>query len=618
MFGDSVSLAQKRQSEPKKEKFAEGLFVVNTNRFTALHDEIIRGTGFQEGKFRVKQFYDEKKPTNKEFADFLKHEYGIGGHSGDGEIYFVDHNSKGMFFTHENGEKFKFTWTEVAEMTASIIEKGEYITQADIDLRIQNVRFEQNEGLIADYYDDTSVQRKEQARKILREYGFFLDNKEVPNPLLDTEPDISIDTIQIGDKFKNMHTGEILEIIALTGALTYINDDCTVTKQSGNFAITQNIPFKKLLDDNIYEYIGRDEIVAENPDKLPKTSEIEKPVVDDLLNALHSNFENIPSEKTLDFFGNNNPISYQKRTDILIHELENSEISVTDAINVMSLIGFQFGDDISYKNPDISAENSDKIVFEMVGGGKLEFKDDKMETLAEIEMSSGKISYFSDDLSAKDKEHIAEKSEQFKPKEKQSEKSENFTITDDTLGNGGAKSKFRANIEAIKTLKTLEKEHRPATDSEKETLSKYVGWGGIPQAFDSENKAWNSEFSELKELLTDKEYSSARASTLDAFFTSPTVIDGIYQALENFGFEGGNVLEPSCGVGNFFGKMPDKMRENSKLYGVEIDSISGRIAQKLYPDADISIQGFEKNNFQNGGFDVAVGNVPFGKLSFKE
>lgn len=124
MFGDSVSLAQKRQSEPKKEKFAEGLFVGNTNRFTALHDEIIRGTGFQDGKFRVKQFYDEKKPTNKEFADFLKHEYGIGGHSGDGEIYFVDHDSKGMFFTHENGEKFKFTWTEIAEMTASIIEKG--------------------------------------------------------------------------------------------------------------------------------------------------------------------------------------------------------------------------------------------------------------------------------------------------------------------------------------------------------------------------------------------------------------------------------------------------------------------------------------------------------------
>lgn len=119
-------------------------------------------------------------------------------------------------------------------------------------------------------------------------------------------------------------------------------------------------------------------------------------------------------------------------------------------------------------------------------------------------------------------------------------------------------------------------------------------------------------------MLTDKEYSSARASVLDAFFTSPTVIDGIYQALENFGFEGGNVLEPAMGVGNFFGKMPDEMRENSKLYGVEIDSISGRIAQKFYPDADISIQGFEKNNFQNDSFDVAVGNVLFGELSFKD
>ena len=193
-----------------------------------------------------------------------------------------------------------------------------------------------------------------------------------------------------------------------------------------------------------------------------------------------------------------------------------------------------------------------------------------------------------------------------------------FHITDDSLGEGGQKSKFQANILAIQTLKTLEKENRPATDEEKEILSKYVGWGGIAQAFDENNPAWVNEYQELKSLLTPQEYSSARASTLDAFYTTPTVINAIYEALENFGFEGGNVLEPAMGVGNFFGCMPEEMRKDSKLYGVEIDSISGRIAQKIYPDADIAIEGFENNHFQNGCFDVAVGNVPFGDLGFKD
>ena len=198
------------------------------------------------------------------------------------------------------------------------------------------------------------------------------------------------------------------------------------------------------------------------------------------------------------------------------------------------------------------------------------------------------------------------------------EKAESFTITDDSVGEGGAKTKFRNNIAAIETLKMLEQEERPATEEEKETLSRYVGWGGIPQAFDQNNASWSKEYTQLKELLSPQEYRQANASVLDAFYTSPTVIDGIYEALEKFGFTGGNILEPAMGVGNFFGRMPEDMRSDSKLYGIELDGISGRIAQKLYPDADIAIQGFEKNHFQNGCFDVAVGNVPFGELHFKD
>ncbi|WP_295209815.1 LPD11 domain-containing protein [Ruminococcus sp.] len=195
---------------------------------------------------------------------------------------------------------------------------------------------------------------------------------------------------------------------------------------------------------------------------------------------------------------------------------------------------------------------------------------------------------------------------------------QNFAITDDNLGEGGAKTKFKANIAAIETLKILEKENRPATDEEKQTLSKYVGWGGLQNAFDDSKKDWAEEYTQLKELLTDKEYSLARASVLDAFYTTPTIIDGMYEALAKFGFEGGNVLEPSLGVGNFIGRMPQEMTQNTKIYGTEIDSISGRIAQKLYPNAEIKVEGFEKNEYQNGCFDVAIGNVPFGDLSFKD
>lgn len=193
-----------------------------------------------------------------------------------------------------------------------------------------------------------------------------------------------------------------------------------------------------------------------------------------------------------------------------------------------------------------------------------------------------------------------------------SEKPTNFHITDDNFSEGGAKSKFKANIVAIQTLQRIESENRYATPEEQEVLSKYIGWGGLSSAFDEHNDKWSSEYVQLKDLLTDKEYNSARTSTLDSFYTSPAIIDSIYSALKSFGFNGGNVLEPAMGVGNFFGRMPEEMQKNSKLHGIEIDSLSGRIAKQLYPDAVIQIQGFEQTNFNNNSFDIAIGNIPFG------
>ena len=187
----------------------------------------------------------------------------------------------------------------------------------------------------------------------------------------------------------------------------------------------------------------------------------------------------------------------------------------------------------------------------------------------------------------------------------------NFHITDDHLGEGGAKARFRANMDAIHLLKQLEAEGRVATVREQEILSRYVGWGAIPDAFDENKGDWAKEYAELKAALTPEEYEAARGSTLNAHYTSPTVIRAIYDALVNLGFEGGRILEPSCGVGNFFGLLPDSMAD-SQLYGVELESITGRIAQQLYPDANIEITGFENTKFADGFFDVAIGNVPFG------
>ena len=193
---------------------------------------------------------------------------------------------------------------------------------------------------------------------------------------------------------------------------------------------------------------------------------------------------------------------------------------------------------------------------------------------------------------------------------------QNFRITDEHLGEGGAKQKYTRNIKAIQTLFQLERENRNATPEEQQVLSQYVGWGGLADAFDPDKSNWSSEYAELKELLSPEEYAAARASTLNAHYTSPTVIRAIYDAVERMGFHNGNILEPSLGVGNFFGMLPENMAD-SRLYGVELDSITGRIAKKLYPDAHITVAGFETTH-QRDFYDLAVGNVPFGNYKVND
>ncbi len=466
----------------------------------AIYEALMRGSGFEDGKFRIEEFIKENHSIN-ELAKMLKDEYGTGGHSGNEFYAFENYDSKGIEiilnrkYDNEEGKKIHLKWKEVAERISELVSKGEYITKADIDDRIYHAKY------ILKYYDSNNEFDKpyiKKAKNTLKEYGILSENNEsnkvIPeseitftkpdnnsdlknnieesdakNPEENNKPDVP-QKITVGDRFRHKITGNISEVVSLTGAFPWITDECTVTRDSGAFSVTENISYNQLLNSDLYEYI----------------------------------------------------------------------------------------------------DHTDRTV------------------------------------------------EQAKKSMKSDMKIENFKITGDFIIEGGAKSKFKANSEAIRTLKMIEKENRPATPEEQVILSRYVGWGGLSAAFDSKNEKWSAEYAELKNLLTDEEYNAARASVLDSFYTPPFIIESIYSALENMGFHGGSVLDPSTGTGNFLGKMPGSMSDNSRIYAVEKDSVSGRIAKLLYPDADIQITGFEKRDFSDNFFDVAVGNIPFGGFKISD
>lgn len=627
LFGDSEPLtASKPAPEKPKSEFAKGPVVDGVQVYEALAAEIDRGTGFVHGKLRVQDFYEEQHPTVQQLADFLKKEYGTGGHSGEGKISLVDYDSKGLTFSFENGEKFRYSWYNVATMTESRLRDDTYLS--------------------AEQKAERAALKAEQSAE-----------KQSPH------------TVEVGDRFSHKITGEVSEVISLTGALPFYTDDCTVQRDSGGFAITENISYDKLLNSGLYEYIGKAEPEkAQSAPVKSKTAvnpEAEKPEIPTVKNLSqlkkaikpgmmfeitdHLRPECIGERRivtgvsTVDFTSrkldeNGEPMGKDLHMDFdraknwafdggeLTSRLDNGDM----------LMSFHFIDSLEREQTvHVDKEHElapEKTAPELSVGDYLEYrgKEYKVEsldmdgfiTLTDTALEDAprlisRVTFLTDEF-IRSGEYMVITPEKGEVEAPAPDKGDNFTIIDDTLGEGGAKTKFRANVDAIRTLKTLEAEKRPATAEEKETLSKYVGWGALAKAFDKNDEKWAAEYKELSELLTPQEYAQARSTVNDAFYTSPTVIDGIYEALANFGFEGGNVLEPAMGIGNFFGRMPEDMQAHSQLYGVEIDSLSGRIAQALYPDADIAIQGFEKNRFQNGSFDVAVGNVPFGELGFRD
>lgn len=325
------------------------------------------------------------------------------------------------------------------------------------------------------------------------------------------------------------------------------------------------------------------------------------------------------------------PIFRTEPLEYIRHLYEQADVPMKEAIETTVFTALHNAG-VAYE--DFSPEQMDVIYSVAESGGELEellnpdFSPEQMQLIADVQTRTDAIHRSAVDdvlnpltskpMTPEEVNHArrqhnlpldsgAETEQPVQPKQEPM----NFRITDDDLGAGGAKTKFKANIEAIRLLQTLDAEQRQATAEEQEVLSRYVGWGGIPQAFDEKNADWAKEYAELKSLLPADEYSEARASTLNAFYTSPTVIKAMYEALSNMGLSKGNVLEPSCGVGNFMGLVPESM-ENIKMYGVELDNISGRIAQQLYQKNKIAVQGFETMQFPDSFFDCVVGNVPFG------
>ena len=325
------------------------------------------------------------------------------------------------------------------------------------------------------------------------------------------------------------------------------------------------------------------------------------------------------------------PIFRTEPLEYIRHVYEQADVPMEEAVEITVFTALHNAG-VAYE--DFSPEQMDVIYSVAESGGELEdllnpeFPPEQMQLIADVQNRTDAISRAAAEEALKpltqqpmtpaEVNHARRKHNLPLDSEAETElpaqpKQEpmNFRITDDDLGAGGPKTKYKANVEAIRVLQTLDVEQRQATAEEQEILSRHVGWGGIPQAFDESNVEWSKEYAELQSLLTADEYKEARASTLNAFYTSPTVIKAMYEALGNMGLSKGNVLEPSCGIGNFMGLVPDSM-EKIRMYGVELDSISARIAQQLYQKNKIAVQGFETMQFPDSFFDCVVGNVPFG------
>ena len=570
------------------------------------------GSGFQDGKQRIIELY-QTQPDRKLRAKALAKEYGIGGHSQDfldGSSGFVNHDGKGLEFDHyPDHQKVTLSWTQVEKYIDLMIQSDRYLTDKEKEHRAAVQEAERQLPMLdgdaaAEYnalkeqypntligfelggyflfYDKDAITVKEVFRSNLlsqenalgkvKVTGFLRREWVAKSQKLWAEGNSIYLAGQGGDgthhQTKYLREEDYLPIgiiVKLDGRdfrVDHVNfmfksvslQDMDLTNSGQPIFRVERLPNIR----ELYEQ-QQDEIIDVSPEKAVDYKVGDDVVVDLLTRTIEGK------------------IGYVGETDVRIDTSAQGQSWDNEVINKQ-----QFEDGLRQVEPQLSDEKLDELPIPTVMDGKVQtFPDAAALDEALNAVPAG-----------------------------------NFHITDDDLGVGGPKQKYARNIAAIRTLFQLEQEHRGATVEEQQVLSQYVGWGGLADAFDPNKDGWAKEYTELKGLLSEDEYAAARSSTLNAHYTSPTVIRGIYDAVERMGFRSGNILEPSMGVGNFFGMLPDTMQD-SRLYGVELDSITGRIAQKLYPEANIKVAGFETTD-RRDFYDLAVGNVPFGNYKVND
>ena len=578
------------------------------------------GSGFAGGKQRIMALY-QTQPDRKLRAKALAKEYGIGGHSHDfldGSRGFVNHDWKGLEFDHyPDHQKITLKWAQVEKYIDLMIQSDRYLTDEEKEQRTtvqEENGYKVGDDVMVDlptgtiegtigYIGETDVRIDTSA------HGQSWDNevinkRQFEDGLRQNEPSQRVDEMleQAETIYKESEVPEyerfsVREVVGGTSQLFAIWDDLN----EGYYAN----------DNGMAQFTDKEQ--AESYCTALKKETDERTAADWL------------AVEKAKFLAENEPVpALPKERDYRVGDtirLDGKDFTV-ETVRTLN-IQLRDPDEVYPVARSESKENLERLLRQPGNihlhnltvnltpahepdEDKPPLTDEELDELPISTVMDGKVQTFPD-AAALDEALNAEPAP---------EPAGNFHITDDDLGVGGPKQKFARNIEAIRTLFKLEEEHRGATAEEQQVLSQYVGWGGLADAFDPGKDNWAKEYAELKGLLSEDEHAAARSSTLNAHYTSPTVIRSIYDAVERMGFRSGNILEPSMGVGNFFGMLPDTMQD-SRLYGVELDSITGRIAKKLYPQADITVAGFETTD-RRDFYDLAVGNVPFGQYKVND
>ena len=571
------------------------------------------GSGFMGGKQRIMALY-QTQPDRNLRAKALAKEYGIGGHSHDyldGSRGFVNHDWKGLEFErYPDHQKTILKWAQVEQYIDLMIQSDRYLTEKEKEHYTPPVP-------ITVEPDATLTHAKNLIRDFCQEE-------------YDAEPDFS-DLTKIAIAYTHA-TDEDIPIqvnVDLVGYRVerYLGDILVDERQYETLEdLTETeleaLDFSELVsvtDEELEHYHSKAE---ERPALLPLGATVHMEGRSFRVDTVNYDKDSVTlqdvalAEMRMSIF-REAPLAvvrelYEQEQDVMEHTLPDYKVGDNVIVDlptrtIEGKIGYVGETDVridtsahgqSWDNEVINKQQFEDGLRQV----ETELSDEELDELPISAVLDGKVQTFPDAAALDEARNAVPAG--------------NFHITDDHLGEGGAKQKYARNIEAIRTLFKLEQEHRGATAEEQQVLSQYVGWGGLADAFDPNKDGWAKECAELKGLLSEGEYAAARSSTLNAHYTSPTVIRSIYDAVERMGFHSGNILEPSMGVGNFFGMLPDTMQD-SRLYGVELDSITGRIAKKLYPQADITVAGFETTD-RRDFYDLAVGNVPFGQYKVND